>query len=161
MQHCFRVTRRILLRNLLLIRRFFLRLLHVLRISTQKCTWKGYSNSCNTGSMHKRQSTNSLVDLCSLQILLICSTLHPSSEGSGGPLPLGKGACCTFFWRQSSQVIVAAFWDFLLQLLKVAGFPLCCFFPTGLRMLNVRCNVFLWRISESTSASSWASCTNV
>ena len=62
----------------------------------QKCTWKCYSNSCNTGSMHKRQSTSSLVDLPSLKMLLIWSTLNTSSEGSGGTLPLGKGASCTF-----------------------------------------------------------------
>ena len=46
-------------------------------------------------------------------------------------------------WRQSSHVILAAFLDFLLQLLKVASFSDMLHFPTGLRMLYVRCDVFL------------------
>ena len=85
--------------------------------------------------MHKRQSTNLLVDLSSLKMLLICSTLNTSSDGSGGRCHWAREPA-VHFWRQSSHVILA-----ISQGCRLSAMLL---FPTGLRMLYVRCNV-LWR----------------
>ena len=67
-----------------------------------------------------------------------------------------QGSLLVHFWRQSSRMILATVLDFLLHFLKVAGFPLCCIFPTGLRMLCVRCNV-LWRTRSRNVTETLAS----
>ena len=107
----------------------FLRLLHVLRILTPEVhlevLLQQLQNWLDAQEAAHEQTCGPLL------LANFVDLVHPEliKRGFWWPAAIGQGSLLYIFGVSLLKLLLQHFGDFFLQLLKVAGFPICCIFP--------------------------------